>query len=139
MNRWPQNTQLHSTFLIFKDENSDQKGTSSKKKKKKSPFFFWPFYTACRILVPWPRIKTVPPAVEAWSPNHQTTREVPKNIYLKPMSNILCNTLAEFSLKSRVRRVLMLFGSSNQCKTHEAEKKYNCLEKNQNCHYLQII
>lgn len=28
--------------------------------------------------------------------------------------------------------MLMLFGNSNQRKTHEAEKRYNYLEKNQN-------
>ena len=32
---------------------------------------------ACRILVPQPGIKPVPPAVEAWSLNHWTAREVP--------------------------------------------------------------
>jgi len=30
---------------------------------------------ACGILVPWPGIKPEPPAVEAWSPSHWTTRE----------------------------------------------------------------
>lgn len=35
--------------------------------------------------------------------------------------------------------MLMLFGNSKQRKTHEAEKRYNYLEKNQNCHYLQVI
>ena len=32
---------------------------------------------ACGILVPWPGIEPVPPALEAWSLNHWTTREVP--------------------------------------------------------------
>ena len=35
---------------------------------------------ACGILVPRPRIKPLPSAVEAWSPNHQITRELPQNI-----------------------------------------------------------
>ena len=34
-------------------------------------------YTACRILVPRPGIKPMPPAVEAQSLHHCTTREVP--------------------------------------------------------------
>jgi len=38
-------------------------------------FFFGP--KACEILVPWPGIETVPPAVEAGTGNHRTTREVP--------------------------------------------------------------
>ena len=41
-------------------------------------FFFWPRRTACGRLVPRPGIEPTPPAVEAWSPNHWTTREVPK-------------------------------------------------------------
>ena len=28
------------------------------------------------MLVPWPGIKPIPPAVDAWSPNHWTVREV---------------------------------------------------------------
>ena len=39
--------------------------------------FFGPCCVTCRILVPWPGIKPGPPAVEAWSPNHWTTREFP--------------------------------------------------------------
>ena len=33
-------------------------------------------HVACRILVPWPATRPVPPEVEAWSPNLWTTREV---------------------------------------------------------------
>ena len=39
-------------------------------------FFFWPHGTACGILAPLPGIKPAPPAVEARSLNHWTTREV---------------------------------------------------------------
>ena len=35
------------------------------------------WHAGCRILVPWPEIEPVPPAVEAWSPNHWTAREFP--------------------------------------------------------------
>ena len=38
--------------------------------------FFWLHYKACRILVPQQGIQPVPLAVEAWSLNHWTTREV---------------------------------------------------------------
>ena len=38
---------------------------------------FWGCCVACGILVPQPGIQPVPPAVEAWSPNHCTAREVP--------------------------------------------------------------
>ena len=34
------------------------------------------------ILVPQPGIELPPPAVEAWSPNHWTAREVPQNTIL---------------------------------------------------------
>ena len=40
--------------------------------------FFWPFPSACGILVLRPRIKPVSPALEAWSFNHWTTREAPR-------------------------------------------------------------
>ena len=40
-------------------------------------FFFWPLGLACGILVPQPGIEPRPPAVEVWSPNHWTAREVP--------------------------------------------------------------
>ena len=33
-------------------------------------------HVACRLLVPWPATRPVPPEVEAWSPNLWTTREV---------------------------------------------------------------
>ena len=51
------------------------------------PFFlFFPFLPhflpqhciARGILVPWPGIKPVPPALEAWSPNYWTSRKVPE-------------------------------------------------------------
>ena len=36
---------------------------------------------ACRILVPQPGIEPMPPAVEARSPNHWATREVPDQVF----------------------------------------------------------
>ena len=42
-----------------------------------SSFFFRPCQVACGTLVPLPGIEPVPPAVEAQSLNHWTTREVP--------------------------------------------------------------
>ena len=39
-------------------------------------FFFWMCYAAFRILVPWPGIKPLPPALRAQSLNHWTAREV---------------------------------------------------------------
>ena len=41
---------------------------------------------ACRILVPQPGIKPVPPALEAWSLNPWTAREVPRNIFFYPFT-----------------------------------------------------
>ena len=38
---------------------------------------------ACRILVPCPGFKPVPPAVEAQSPNHWTAREAPTVAFLQ--------------------------------------------------------
>ena len=47
-----------------------------------SSFFFFYFILAmpCGILVPWPGIETMPPAMEAWSLNHWTIREVPDHL-----------------------------------------------------------
>ena len=35
---------------------------------------------SCGILAPWPGIETMPPAMEAWSLNHWTIREVPDHL-----------------------------------------------------------
>ena len=48
--------------------------------------YFWPRCLACGILVPQPGIQPVPPAVEAWSLNHWTAREVPS----PPLLNVKC-------------------------------------------------
>ena len=45
-------------------------------------FFFQLCHLACRILVPWSGIESVPPEVEAWSLNHWTTKEVPSSPFL---------------------------------------------------------
>ena len=44
-------------------------------------FFFGPCYVAFRILVPHLGIEPGPPAVEAWNPNHWTSREVSVGLY----------------------------------------------------------
>ena len=44
--------------------------------------FIWQHCESCWILVPWPGIEPVPPAVEAQSLNHWTTREIPRSIFL---------------------------------------------------------
>ena len=43
--------------------------------------FFWPCCTTYGILVPRPRIEPMPPALEAWSFNHWTAREVPSLLF----------------------------------------------------------
>ena len=44
-------------------------------------FFFFFFCVACGILVPQPGTKPAPPALEAQSFKHWTTREVPRYCY----------------------------------------------------------
>ena len=47
-------------------------------------FFIYGRTAACGILVSRPGIEPVPPAVEAWSPNHWTTKEFPLlDIFIK--------------------------------------------------------
>ena len=48
---------------------------------------FWPYYAACRNLVPWPGIQPKSPGVEAWSPNHWISREFPGIIFFKSLSS----------------------------------------------------
>ena len=55
-------------------------GKSSDRKEEEDNLFFWPYYTACGILVPRPGIEPVSPAVEVPRPNHWSTREVPGRI-----------------------------------------------------------
>ena len=43
----------------------------------------WPHCAACRILVPQPVTKPMFPAVEMWSLNKWTARQVPKHCILK--------------------------------------------------------
>ena len=52
-------------------------------------FFFWLCRTAYGILVPWPGIKPTPPAVEAQSLNHWTTREVLRNMLKSDICGLL--------------------------------------------------
>ena len=55
-------------------------------------FFFLLHHAACGILVPWPGIEPMPPALQAWSLNHWTTREVLRVIALlrPPMGLHFC-------------------------------------------------
>ena len=45
--------------------------------------FFWLCRAACGILVPRPRIEAAPPALEACSLNHRTTREVLPIVFVR--------------------------------------------------------
>ena len=55
-------------------------------------FIYWPHLVACGILVPWPRIEPVPPALEVWSLNHWTAREVPEvTLYPPSPLSIWCS------------------------------------------------
>ena len=56
--------------------------------------FLWPCCVTCGILVPWPGIEPVPPAVEAQSLNYLTTREILLSLLLSslPHPPLLTNT-----------------------------------------------
>ena len=67
--------------------------------------------SAWGILVPWPGIEPVPPAVEAWSLNHWTTREVPAIFDLFFRSGL---SLEKYTIKinliiSPLREILAVF------------------------------
>ena len=57
--------------------------------------FFWLHGAARKILVPPPGTEPVPSAVEAWSINHWTAREVPEGVFffLKTWQNYRMATL----------------------------------------------
>ena len=45
-------------------------------------------HVACRILVPWPGIEPVTPALGACSLNHWTTREIPDHSFLSAVPHV---------------------------------------------------
>ena len=58
--------------------------------KKIFNLYFWPCHVARGILVPWPGIEPVLPAVEVQSLNHWSTREFPgRHILIFFFANIL--------------------------------------------------
>ena len=67
-----------TSMLHLSDHTSVVTSPSDHSQESSLQFFFLPLSEACRILVPRPWIKLVPPAVEAQSSNHWTIREVPK-------------------------------------------------------------
>ena len=64
------------------------------KKRLLTIFLQGPHFLACGILVPQPEIKSTPLAVEVWSPNHWTVREVPQRFFFpKEISGYVNNFL----------------------------------------------
>ena len=53
-------------------------------------FIFGPCNMLCWILVPWPGIKPVPPALEVWSPNRCTAREILRLLHPWSSSCLIC-------------------------------------------------
>ena len=46
---------------------------------------FWLHSTACETLIPRPRVKALPPAIEEWRVNHWASRKVPWTATCKSM------------------------------------------------------
>ena len=85
------------------------------------------------ILVPRPGIEPLPPAVEAWSPNHWITREVPlqdilKHSWIQVIHHLsLCPTLdCKLVFRDHKKQTLMLF-------TYVKEFRYSAV------HLLQML
>ena len=66
-------------------------------------WFSWPCLMSCRILVPRPRMGSVSPAVEVWSPNYWTTTEVPCSFSLLKKLCMHAQWLSSVQSLSRVR------------------------------------
>ena len=61
---------------------------------KKSFIYFWPHLAECEILVLWPGLEPVPPAVEVQSLNHWTARDAPLLLFkCKKKKKITVNCL----------------------------------------------
>ena len=60
-------------------------------------FIFWWCHTACGILLHQPGIKPMPPALEAWSLNHWTTKEVSTIVFNTQQKRILHVSLLQWS------------------------------------------
>ena len=67
---------------------------------------FWLHCMARGILVPWPGIEPAPPAMEAWCPNHRTTREV---LVWKYFNNWYDHTVTYHTIISPQRWVLWIY------------------------------
>ena len=67
-----------------------------------SLLFFWPCHTACGILVPWPGIRSVPPALELLSLNHWSAWEILLFIISFPVSSLLLSPCIEFYISNIV-------------------------------------
>ena len=63
-------------------------------------YLFWLPLMACGILVSWPGIEPAPPAVEVWSLNHWTSREVQINYYFFKFNSFL-SFFFFFSIKAK--------------------------------------
>ena len=69
-------------------------GEKSRTKKIGSEVLFCLFgHTACRILVLWSEIK---PGLEAWSPNHWTTREFPRSPAFNPQKYLISSPTSTY-------------------------------------------
>ena len=73
-------------------------------------FYFWlgRVCAAWGILVPWPGIKPVPPAVEAWSANHWIIKELPASFCISEHLAWECQWASSHFLQ----RVIVLGASS---------------------------
>ena len=61
-------------------------------------FFFCPHCEAYGILVPQPEIEPAPPAVEVWSLNHCTSREVPLRTHFCSVNDLIFSLLISLCL-----------------------------------------
>ena len=80
---WLKEMATHSSILTWRIPWTEEPGRiqsmgSQRVRHNWATNTFWPHCAARGILVPWPGIEPMAPAVEAWSLNHWITREVPR-------------------------------------------------------------
>ena len=96
-----------------------------------------PCCMACEILVPWPGIKPVPPALAVQSLNHGTAREVPRLVFLSFKKNLVLlfdSDLGCINMAKCIKKVRIM-GKYGTCYGASLRKMVKKIEISQHAKY----
>lgn len=91
-------------------------------------FLLWPLRAACGILIPRPEIESMPSAVEVWSFNHWTSKEVPIDDDLNNYFSIKCNGLTMSTNSNQILTAFRYIWSSDNNSHIPISSKFSCLQ-----------